>query len=176
MGFDSFRSRVGNVRPAGAGVEAALADETPVFHLWTYCPDRQESVCRVWPERRSVRNRPTPGHQPPETTGVLNHFGGSSGNRSFRRLCTASLRSRLGMLVLISEHLLSRARQRAVLSYVKRAEPPKRLSTRNHSHMNLKKIELPSNPKQAQVTPQAPPAPNSPARPAFRRPPCIMRS
>jgi len=61
---------------------------------------------------------------------VLNHFGGSSGNRSFRRLCTASLRSRLGMLVLISEHLLSRARQRAVLSYVKRAEPPKRLSTR----------------------------------------------
>ena len=34
------------------------------------------------------------------------------------------------MLVLISEHLLSRARQRAVLSYVKRAEPPKRLSTR----------------------------------------------
>jgi len=31
---------------------------------------------------------------------------------------------------LISEHLLSRARQRAVLSYVKRAEPPKRLSTR----------------------------------------------
>jgi len=60
---------------------------------------------------------------------VLNHFGGSSGNRSFRRLCTASLRSRLGMLVLISEHLLSRARQRAVLSYVKRAEPPKRLST-----------------------------------------------
>ena len=33
------------------------------------------------------------------------------------------------MLVLISEHLLSRARQRAVLSYVNRAEPPKRLST-----------------------------------------------
>ena len=64
-----------------------------------------------------------------EGEGVLNHFGGSSGNRSFRRLCTASLRSRLGMLVLISEHLLSRARQRAVLSYVKRAEPPKRLST-----------------------------------------------
>jgi len=73
---------------------------------------------------RPLRPRQRLITRPPQTR-VLNHFGGSSGNRSFRRLCTASLRSRLGMLVLISEHLLSRARQRAVLALRKTGRTPK---------------------------------------------------
>ena len=36
---------------------------------------------------------------------VLKRFGGSNGNRPCRRLNTASLRSRLGNRLLISEHL-----------------------------------------------------------------------
>jgi len=48
------------------------------------------------------------------------------------------------MLVLISEHLLSRARQRAVLSYVKRAEPPKRLSTQRIPLKQVNKLVLKS--------------------------------